>query len=263
MLSLLWIDAWTLVYLFIVSWYSTQSRFTLRSLRKYRLYAKDFSLSSLLILAAIFLALLSFLTHTSDLSFVMAYFVFSFSLLLFLHLLLVFQPKQLATLLFLIFTSIIFFFLVTHSRNSFLHNFFVILSTVWLSNFVRSWHKLSIRVFLVISILWFFYDVLYVWIFRLYQPILQTSYEIGFPLGIISQTSSLGLADLFWAAIFLQFLPTLKLRYIFSFVFVFLDFILGVLFLTSSDPVFLPLLVVWIPFGFLFLFLMKLFQSGK
>lgn len=133
------------------------------------------------------------------------------------------------------------------------HNLFIIFIASWLGPFITSFKFFSKRMFIFISVIWFIYDIFYVWISASYKEVTMATQGTGFPLGIISGNQLIGLADLFWVSICLSMIIDAKHRYYLLILFIVSDILLNIIStLTNYFSVF-PLLVLWVPIGIIFL----------
>lgn len=186
--------------------------------------------------------------------------VFNFSLAAFNHLIWVSLQKRtiwqilLFTTLLLAITSFI-GSLVAGLDHEWLRNIFYMVSISWFASLVRSFPQFKVKHFYVLSGIWMLYDILYVSTARIfasteyYAPILAEKLAIVVGGG----EATLGLADLLWLAIFYRFLEGASLRLNAAYSFVFANLILVFALLRLGQWVVIPLLVLWIPIGFLFL----------
>lgn len=130
------------------------------------------------------------------------------------------------------------------------HNLLVIFSIVWLGAFLRSLKILTKRRFILLSVIWLMYDVVYVWLSPLAQEANRQLWEVGFPLGIIYGENLIGTGDLLWANLLLSVISKREVRLMSGVVLVISDLCLG-----QAGGVFLfPLLVLWVPLGLAILF---------
>ncbi|HYK09002.1 MAG TPA: hypothetical protein VEW42_05880 [Candidatus Eisenbacteria bacterium] len=130
-----------------------------------------------------------------------------------------------------------------------LHDIFVVLAVVWLGPFLTSFRFFTIKLFIAISIIWFCYDIFYVWATTGYQLVSNTTNTLGFPLSLVVGNTTLGLADLFFVSLLLSILKGFTYK------------VFAIVALTGSDLVLayyvyhvqflrvFPLLVLWVPLG--------------
>jgi hypothetical protein len=133
------------------------------------------------------------------------------------------------------------------TSNDIIHNFFIILSIAWLAPLLIHLKYLNRRRFIIISFLWFLYDIVFVWLTPTAGKILQSLSVIDFPLGLTFAGRLIGSGDLLWASLFLTLLPPKKrLLGATLLLFSYLALISVTNFITISM---FPLLVLWVPLG--------------
>lgn len=136
--------------------------------------------------------------------------------------------------------------------SDFTHNLFVFVALPWLGPFFTQLKFLTQKRFIIISCIWFVYDIVYVWLTPLAKNIVATTQILGFPLSIGVGDTFIGTADLLWANCLLAVLPNLKSKWL-----------AGILLLGSNvllslvaqyfDISLFPLLVLWAPLSLLVL----------
>src|SRR3989344_3713526 len=132
------------------------------------------------------------------------------------------------------------------------HNLFVIFSIAWVGPFFSKISLLTKKRFIVLSILWFFYDIFFVWGSELSDIVNLTSESIGFPLGIVVGDNILGAGDLLWSNFFVSLLPKgVGPKGVFFLVLS--NFLLGSYSFISRHFLRFPLLVLWVPLGIIIL----------
>jgi hypothetical protein len=141
----------------------------------------------------------------------------------------------------LIFTRLI-------SSHDMIHNLFIIVGVAWLSPLLVHLGYLNRRRFIVISLIWFLYDITFVWLTPTADKVLQSLSAIDFPLGLAYAGRLIGSGDLLWASLFLTLLPQKK-RLLGAALLV----ISYMTLVTINDYVYafslFPLLVLWVPLG--------------
>lgn len=151
--------------------------------------------------------------------------------------------------------------------NELTHNLFVISAIAWLGPIITKYKLMNARRFLIISLIWFIYDIFYVWISSLATQANELANSAGFPMGIISGNALIGNADLFWVGLLLSVIPMRKFQIISILSLLISDFALSIYLSNSPETVIFPLLVLWVPVGILInwrIFLnLKVLKFGK
>jgi len=141
-------------------------------------------------------------------------------------------------------------FLLPHQLT---HNLFIIAAVAWLGPFLVQSRLITLRRFVIISLIWFAYDILYVWLTPLSSEVTSSTTKIGFPLALTVNTSSLGTGDLLWTTIFLSLFKKPKLQYFGLALLVTSNLALDLVALITNLFTSFPLLTLWTPLGLLYL----------
>lgn len=141
--------------------------------------------------------------------------------------------------------------------TSLTHNLFLITALFWLGQLFTSINLLTRKRLVVISLLWFVYDVLFVWLTPLSKDVQTTTEAVGFPLAILWGDSFLGSADLLWASLFLSQLSSVKQKVVGASVLIVSNLLLGLYTYVTGHFNLFPLLVLWVPLGLFFLYLVQ------
>lgn len=145
--------------------------------------------------------------------------------------------------------ALILLFYRLSSPTIFNHNLLIILSISWLGSFLTKLELLNKKRFIFISIIWFVYDIFFVWVSSLYKTVNQGANDIGFPMGLIWGENFIGTGDLLWASMFLAVLTSTKSRIVSSLILLTSNVLLGIYSITTGQYLFFPLLVLWVPIG--------------
>lgn len=182
-----------------------------------------------------------------------AYLFFSFSILIIGHAVWLSLLRKRIILVFfvLLSTCIIMYRLFLPSALS--HDIFLFNSLVWIGSFLTSLNILTTQRFIIISIIWFIYDSLYVWFTPLAHIVNTKSSTLGFPLSININTTSIGTADVLWATLFLSLLRSVKQKIFGITLLILSNLLLSLYSYWSNTILFFPLLVLWVPLGMIFL----------
>ncbi|OGK21307.1 hypothetical protein A3C23_02250 [Candidatus Roizmanbacteria bacterium RIFCSPHIGHO2_02_FULL_37_13b] len=129
------------------------------------------------------------------------------------------------------------------------HNFFLLYAILWLAPFFFQVKILNLKRFLVISMLWFIYDFSYIWLSDLSYKVHQTTNSIKFPLAIVIGETSIGIADLFWAAMLITLLKYRRQKIIAIATLISSNLLLGWYSYSFANISGFPLLVLWVPLG--------------
>jgi hypothetical protein len=133
--------------------------------------------------------------------------------------------------------------------NQLTHNLFVISAITWLGPFLVNSKLVTIKRFFYISLIWFLYDIFYVWLTPTAHAVSAITQQINFPLGIIFNFNLLGTGDLLWATILLALQKTTKQKLLTIVLLTLTSIALtATAFITRSFRIF-PLLVLWVPIG--------------
>jgi hypothetical protein len=142
------------------------------------------------------------------------------------------------------------------SSHDMIHNLFIIVAVSWLAPLLVHLGYLNRYRFMIISTIWFLYDIAFVWLTPTARKVLQSLSAINFPLGLTYKGHMLGSGDLLWASLFLTLLPKKK-RLLGATVLVLSYSTL----VTMNDYVLtfslFPLLVLWVPLGLVLTRLIK------
>lgn len=122
-------------------------------------------------------------------------------------------------------------------------------SILWLGPFFSQINLLTRQRFLIISLLWFAYDILFVWLTPLFAVINQSTAAAGLPLAIILGDSFIGVTDFLWAGLLISLLTKIKWQLITIFALIGSNLILGWYTYATGNLNSFPLLVLWVPIG--------------
>lgn len=125
------------------------------------------------------------------------------------------------------------------------HNLFIGFSLVWIGSFSTQIGLVNIKRFLILSLLWFIYDVVYVWLSPLSSEVTSATEKAGFALAFWVGNFSIGTGDLIWSNFLINLLkPKMKLIGILTLIIS--NLIFG-FFLLKYENFSFPLLVLWVP----------------
>lgn len=138
------------------------------------------------------------------------------------------------------------------------HNLFVFAAVGWLGPFLVQTQLLTQQRFVLVSLIWFLYDIFYVWLTPTAQAVTETVRTFSFPLSIIVHDSLIGTGDLLFASMLLSLLSSLRSKLLAVIVLWGSNVLLGQYVLLTNEPIIFPLLVLWVPLGFVVLTLSRL-----
>lgn len=130
-------------------------------------------------------------------------------------------------------------------------DFFIL--NLWLGPLLVHLKFLNRRRFLLLSLLWFTYDIYFVWLTPLAARIQTNTLLVSSPLTLTTGDHSLGSGDLLWASLFLGIIPDKKRAVLALCLLIVSNLFLGIYSFRMSQPLLFPLLVLWVPLGSLFL----------
>lgn len=133
------------------------------------------------------------------------------------------------------------------------HNLFIITSFLWIGPFLTQFKLLNLKRFIIISLIWFIYDILFVWVTPLALQVAVRTTTLGFPLAITIGESFLGSGDLLWANLFLSTLKNSKQQLLAVIILLVSNLGLGIYDNLSQNKSIYPLLVLWVPLGLILL----------
>ncbi len=133
------------------------------------------------------------------------------------------------------------------------HNLFLVVSLFWLGSFLKSLGILTKKRFIVISLIWLLYDIIYVWLTPTAHQVFIASSSIGFPFAFIVGSSSLGSADLLWATCLISVLRHKNIIARTIGLLIVTNILLTLLAQNIKFASIFPLLVVWVPLGLILL----------
>ncbi len=135
------------------------------------------------------------------------------------------------------------------------HNVFIFTSLLWFGPFFARLQLLTQKRFVIISLLWFLYDIVFVWLTPLAEKVTAvTQVTLGFPLSIGIGEQFIGSADLLWANCLISILTTMKSRWVGVTALMISHISLSVYAEFTQNLSFFPLLVLWVPVGIIVLF---------
>lgn len=201
----------------------------------------------LLLLSIVLIILLLLLKGRNNILFLYLYTILSYSILLHSGWLSLKLVRKFRLILFLTAFSVILYRLYFPSYLS--HDLFIILSVSWIGPLLELFRFFTKKMFIIISLVWFIYDIFYVYLTSFSQHVLNTTRAVGFPLAILTNNMSLGLADLFYASILVSILKHRKNKVIAIVSLVISNIFLNYYALNTQNIVNFPLLVLWVPIG--------------
>ncbi len=148
--------------------------------------------------------------------------------------------------------ALLLFFARLYTSYDLIHNLFLIFAISWLGPVITQIKLINRHRFVVISLLWFLYDIVFVWVSKTSAQVQVNTENIGFPLGLTVSDNLLGTGDLLWSSLFLSILPSSHTRLHASLLLLSSNIILNLLAITLGFYTF-PLLVLWVPLGILYL----------
>ncbi len=190
------------------------------------------------------LVLLVVIGYTNPLS---IYLLLSFSILITFHAL--WLSWKLKTKIPIFLSALVIFLRILYP-SPLTHDVFVFLVVVWLGVIITSFNFFTRKVFIVCSLFWFVYDIFYIWITSGYHVISTMSKTINFPLSLSVGNSSIGLADLFYAVLLISAIKSIKSKVVGILLFVGSYHVLLYYAYTIQFISIFPLLVLWVPCGF-------------
>ena len=137
------------------------------------------------------------------------------------------------------------------------HNLFIILSVAWLGPFLVSFKFFSKKLFVVMGLIFFIYDLFYVSITSLCKVVYSAAAIAKFPMGIIAGNEVIGMADLFWAAMCIVMIKSDKHKIFTAILFMVSDILLNILSSITNWFHIFPLLVAWVPIGIILVLIWK------
>ncbi|OGK12102.1 hypothetical protein A3C98_04025 [Candidatus Roizmanbacteria bacterium RIFCSPHIGHO2_02_FULL_37_15] len=195
--------------------------------------------------------------------FVSLYLKFLLSALVLSHALWISLKKNFLTKLIFLVASLIFIATRFIYPSTFNHNLLILAAVIWLAPFFTYLNLMTKKRFLIISGLWFLYDIIFVWLTPLAQGVISTTKIIDFSLALTSGKSSIGIADLFWAGFLLSLLKKTRSKFIAIFILIGSNFMLEFYARNISRISLFPLLVLWVPLGILIIFYEKQTNPGR
>jgi len=133
------------------------------------------------------------------------------------------------------------------------HNLFIYFALLWFGPFFTRIRVLTIKRFLIISLIWFIYDIIYVWLTPLADNIVQATETIGFPLAISIGDYFIGSADLLWANCFISIIASVRSKWIGVVTLLASNIGLSLVAQVMPKMTIFPLLVLWVPIGLVLL----------
>lgn len=134
------------------------------------------------------------------------------------------------------------------------HNLFLFTALLWLGPFFTQVGLLTRKRFFLISIVWFIYDIVYVWLTPLAETIVTTTESVGFPLAFVWGEQFIGTADFLWAGCLLSILRKHYFRLAALGILIASHVVLEIVANSLVEISLFPLLVLWVPFGMVLLF---------
>jgi hypothetical protein len=141
------------------------------------------------------------------------------------------------------------------SSHDLIHNLFLGVAVMWLAPLLVHLKYLNRFRFIIISILWFFYDIAFVWLTPTAKQVVSQLTSLDFLLGLGWSGHLIGAGDLLWASLFLTLLPP-KRRLPAASLLV-LSYVALLTISNYSTISLFPLLVLWVPLGILLTRLIK------
>ena len=152
------------------------------------------------------------------------------------------------------------FFIIAISRfvypNTLTHNLFLYAATFWVASFFVATRVIYKKRFILLSLLWVVYDVIFVWLTNASEHALVKTDAVGFPLGLVYKTSFIGSGDLIWASFLLAVLGSVSKRIFVSIILIIVNILVGYISFYILDVKSIPLLVFWVPVGLLLLLIL-------
>lgn len=204
----------------------------------------------------VFIATLIFLL-TADESIVHWYIRGVFSFLLIIHVRLLTLGKPWQVVFITILASVILIYLRFTTQNDLLHNLLLLFSVVWVGPFLVKLGMITLRRFIILSVIWMLYDIGFVWLTPGASVIEAVGQEIGFQLAIVSGKSFIGSGDLLWASVFVSVIKSERWKYSTAIVLVGVNLLFGLIDYLLQNKEFFPLLVLWVPVGLGLIYLQK------
>jgi hypothetical protein len=141
------------------------------------------------------------------------------------------------------------------------HNLFLFTALLWIGPFFTQLELLTQRRFFIISVIWFLYDISYVWLTPLAKTVVSTTESVGFPLAFVWGENFIGTADFLWAGCLVSVLKNQRVKWFAVMVLIGSHVLLQVVANTLVKITLFPLLVVWVPLGFLLFYIDRRAES--
>jgi hypothetical protein len=184
-----------------------------------------------------------------DRNFISIYIYTALGSLVILHAAWISRYSKLSKKIILITISIIIIIARIYQPNQITHDIFIFFSVVWLGPFVATIKSFTAKYFSVISIIWFLYDIIYIWLTGLSQQVENISNQAGFPFAFTVNKTSIGLADLFYASVLISIIKTKKYKILAGALLITTNVLLTIIVYKIHYLSVFPLLVLWVPCG--------------
>lgn len=212
-------------------------------------------------IAVAFIAELFLILHATTL--VLAWYLIGvFSLLLLLHARLLSEKKSNSMkVISLNFAILLIALRLLFPFNQLTHIVFILFSIVWIGPLLTKINLVTKKRFIFISIIWFLYDIFFVWLSSTALSVNDRTQAVNFILGIQLNQSLIGAGDLLWINIFICTLKTKRAKVWSAVALVVINILYGWFDYIRGIDSFFPLLVLWVPIGLFIYFLFK--GNGK
>jgi hypothetical protein len=131
------------------------------------------------------------------------------------------------------------------------HDVFIIAIASWLGPFLSMFRFFTRKIFVIISLAWFIYDVFYIWITHASSAVVFSTQAVGFPLALVVHNTSIGLADLFYASLLISIVKNKTFKLLAIVLLIGTNIGLTFFAYTIHSIKIFPLLVIWVPCGIL------------
>lgn len=191
---------------------------------------------------------------------VLIFSVFSFSLLLQSFLLSLRKSLAIKVVALGVTCAIVLYHLFDGSFVS--RNVLLLASLAWTGPFLKKIGFLNLKIFVILSVLWFVYDILYVKTVFAFD-VFEATRKSSFSLSIIVPPHSLGSADLLWANFFVTLCRNIHLKVMGMLLLVVSNLAISMYTITEVGWGYIPLLVVWVPIGLAFMLVTHHFDRDR
>ncbi len=213
----------------------------------------------LIIISILFLSILFFVIFAAK-DLVYWYLVLSFIFLMFGHVIWLSAGRELKIKTLIILSGVLIILLRFLFSSTLTHNLFIVTSFIWVGPFFIQTKLLNPKRFIIISLIWFFYDIIFVWLTPAASELVKRTSEIDFPLALKIDNSFLGTGDLLWACFFLSILKNTKQRFLAVAILIGSNLGFGVVEYATNNRSIFPLLTMWVPLGIIYL---KVLQESR